>query len=54
MAQKVLLIIKSNLKNLKYFGRSLNNGFLDKTSFLQGYSIALPINIKDEKWLDAK
>lgn len=47
-------VIKSNDKDLKYFGKSLNNGFEYKTSFLQGYSIALPILIKDEKWLDVK
>lgn len=47
-------VIKSNFKDLKYFGKSLNNGFDYKTSFLQGYSIALPIIIKDEKWLNIK
>ncbi len=47
-------IIKSNFKDLKYFGKSINNGFENKPSFLQGYSISLPIRIKDEKWLDIK
>lgn len=41
-------VIKSDFKNLKYFGKSLDNGFDYKTSFLQGVSIALPIVIKDE------
>lgn len=47
-------VIKSSFKNLKYFGRSLDNGFDYKKSFLQGYSIALPIMIKDENWLHTK
>jgi len=34
--------------NKKYFGNSINNGFGNKRSFLQGYSIAIPINFKDE------
>jgi len=45
-------VIKSNQK-LKYFGKAVNNGNI-KPSFLQGYSIALPIKIKDEKCLDIK
>lgn len=45
-------VVKRN-KNSLYFGSALNNGNT-KPSFLQGYSIALPITIKDEKWLDIK
>lgn len=45
-------IIKTNQK-LEYFGKAVNNGNI-KPSFLQGYSIALPITIKDEKCLDTK
>lgn len=47
-------VIKSNFKDLKYFGKSLDNGFSNKPSFLQGFSIALPIIIKDEQWLNTK
>jgi len=35
-------IIKSKLKD-KYFGDAIDNGYKDKNSFLQGYSIAIPI-----------
>jgi len=41
------------LKNPKqYFGVSNNNGTEKKPSFLQGYSIAIPISIKDESCLN--
>lgn len=33
--------------NKKYFGSSINSGFDKKDSFLQGYSIAIPIKIKE-------
>ncbi len=39
-------------KNRQYFGASVNNGTKDKISFVQGYSIAVPINIKDESCLN--
>lgn len=41
------------LKNPRqYFGASDNNGTEKKISHLQGYSIAIPINIKDKLCLD--
>lgn len=43
----------SSDKPLRYFGKAINNGNI-KPSFLQGYSIALPITIKDEKCLNTK
>jgi CRISPR-associated protein Csm4 len=36
----------------RYFGIALNNGTEDKVSHLQGYSIAIPFKIKDEKCLN--
>lgn len=45
--------IISSDKPLRYFGKAINNGNI-KPSFLQGYSIALPITIKDEKCLNTK
>lgn len=45
-------VVKSS-KSLEYFGSALDNGNSDtKPSFLQGYSIALPIVIKDEACLN--
>ena len=38
----------------KYFGNSLDNGIKNKPSYIQGYSIAIPIKIKDEKCLSIK
>jgi len=46
-------VIKST-KSIPYFGVSRNNGFDTKVSFLQGYSIALPIKLEDEKCLNIK
>jgi CRISPR-associated protein Csm4 len=40
-------------KPLQYFGKAVNNGNI-KPSFLQGYSIAIPFTIKDEKCLNTK
>jgi len=45
-------VIKSD-KPLKCFGKAVNNGNI-KPSFLQGYSIAIPFTLKDEKCLDTK
>jgi len=45
-------VVKSD-KKIKFFGKAKNNGN-DKPSFLQGYSIALPFKIKDEKCLNAR
>jgi len=45
-------VIKSSEK-LEYFGKAVNNGNI-KPSFLQGYSIAIPIKLKDEKCLNTK
>jgi CRISPR-associated protein Csm4 len=36
----------------EYFGSALNNGTEDKISHLQGYSIAIPFKIKDERCLN--
>lgn len=36
----------------QYFGDCANNGAKDKPSFLQGYSIAIPFNIKDTSCLN--
>lgn len=38
----------------QFFGVSVNNGSESKVSFLQGYSIAIPILIKDETCLNTK
>lgn len=46
-------VIQSNLHKA-YIGKAINNGTENKPSFLQGYSIAIPIKIKDEKCLDTK
>lgn len=35
-----------------YFGSSVNNGTENKPSFVQGYSIAIPITIKDDRCLN--
>lgn len=35
-----------------YFGNSLDNGFKEKPSFLQGYSIAIPFTLKDTSCLN--
>lgn len=43
-------VVKTD-KKISYFGKSLNNGFENRPSFIQGCSIALPITIKDEKCL---
>ena len=37
-----------------YFGSCVNNGLKNKISHLQGYSIAIPIKIKDKKCLNIK
>lgn len=39
-------------KSSKFFGAAINNGYADKPSFLQGYSIAVPIVVRNEKCLD--
>ncbi|GAB6044540.1 CRISPR-associated protein, Csm4 family [Caminibacter profundus] len=41
-------------KKVRYFGNALNNGYKEKPSFLQGYSIAIPFKFKDEKCLSVK
>ncbi len=38
----------------QFFGTSINNGSEKKVSFLQGYSVAIPIGIKDDKCLNIK
>jgi len=38
-------------KDIAYFGNAINNGYENKPSFLQGYSIAIPFKLKDEKCL---
>ena len=53
--QPVLMADSGAVVKLKekknYFGIALNNGTKEKISHLQGYSIALPFKIKDEKCL---
>jgi len=49
MAQSSAVIISD--KDIQYFGSSINNGYKEKISFLQGYSIAIPFKVKDEKCL---
>lgn len=44
---KSATVVKSD-KKLNYFGKAVDNGFENKPSFLQGYSIALPIRMKNE------
>jgi len=44
-------VVKLKSKS-QYFGSSINNGFEKKPSFLQGYSIAIPFKLKDEKCLN--
>jgi len=39
-------------KHSQFLGSAVNNGLENKPSYIQGYSIAIPINIKDEKCLD--
>jgi CRISPR-associated protein Csm4 len=46
-------VIHSSTK-INYFGTSINNGNFEKPSFLQGYSIALPFLIKDQKCLNCE
>jgi len=41
-------------KKEKYFGTCCNNGFDNKISFLQGYSIAVPFELKDKICLNTK
>jgi len=41
-------------EKIRYFGSALNNGYKNKPSFLQGYSIAIPFKLKDEKCLNVK
>ncbi len=45
------MVIKGKLHK-SYFGTCLNNGYENKPSFLQGYSITIPFKIKDEKCLN--
>ncbi|WP_418186825.1 type III-A CRISPR-associated RAMP protein Csm4 [Aliarcobacter lanthieri] len=40
-------IIKTK-KSISYFGKAVNNGTEQKISFLQGYSIAIPIKLKEK------
>ncbi|WP_104713535.1 type III-A CRISPR-associated RAMP protein Csm4 [Helicobacter cetorum] len=42
---------KEPLKESCYFGTCLNNGYENKHSFLQGYSIAIPFILKNEECL---
>jgi len=44
-------VIKATL-NKPYFGASIDNGYEGQPSFVQGYSMAVPITIKDEKCLN--
>ncbi len=41
-------------KDAKSLGSAHNNGLENKPSFIQGYSIAIPIRIKDEQCLNAR
>ena len=50
MADSATVVILKDRK--KYFGSCINNGLKNKPSFLQGYSIAIPFNIKDKSCLN--
>lgn len=41
-------------KYSQFLGSAISNGLENKPSYIQGYSIAIPIKIKDEKCLDIK
>lgn len=60
--KRPLLLAQSSavLEQLKkidtfYYGSSIDNSSIqDKKSFVQGFSIKIPINIKEKQWLDIK
>ena len=50
MADSASVVVLKQSK--QFFGNCINNGVVDKPSFLQGYSISIPFAIKDKSCLN--